>query len=320
MLTTTVRLVALSPPNSSVGDPVTDSLQGWQSDRLGRFTQRYYLNGDPTYLVRNGDLEGFDDPVAEPDQMVSVAVVPIGTYSQPIDPIVIAASELEALSRSAIEVPFDDGAINDDDPPTSRTAAPPDATAAPRLSTYPPEYAPPASPLPAFQPPIYPSPTYAARIVFAQLLSEVENPGRIVESQAQESEAAKGTPSGAPTDAPPSQAPVAQIASQNQLPSQNKAALAISEPPLWKRKRVQIGLAIAAAVLVATAIAAAISIANSSSGASRVGSPAVSQGQRLVHLAGGPLPRPIPISTDRAERAGKRHRRCPVQPTRRLVH
>ncbi len=115
-LTTTVRLVALSPPKSSVGDPVTESRQGWHSDGLGRFTQRYYLDGEPTYLVRNGEVESFDDPVPAPNPMVSIPVLPIGTYSRPIDPIVIAAVELDAPTTPATDAPVDDDSAVDSDP------------------------------------------------------------------------------------------------------------------------------------------------------------------------------------------------------------
>ena len=103
--------MALSPPNSSVGDPVTESRQGWHSDGLGRFEQRYYLDGQPTYLVRDGEVERFDDPVPAPNPMVSIPVLPIGTYSRRLDPIVIAEAELEAPTPPVAEAPVnDDGA------------------------------------------------------------------------------------------------------------------------------------------------------------------------------------------------------------------
>jgi hypothetical protein len=55
---------------------MSDALQGWQPDPYGRHELRYFSAGSPTYLVRDGGMEG-SDPVTDfgpPPPMVAVAV------------------------------------------------------------------------------------------------------------------------------------------------------------------------------------------------------------------------------------------------------
>lgn len=224
--------MALSlPPDQARADPENKRLQGWQPDGLGRFEQRYYLDGDATYLVRNGDVESFDEPIDElpnpepqPEPMVTIPVVPIGKFSRPVEPIVIPAAGLEPRNPPAIESP-------------EIVQLP--AAAAPRLSTYPPEYAPPPNSSPAYQSPIYASSTYTAQLVFAQLLSDVES-------------------------APPTAVPAVEPEVDPKPPVTETPP--VSEPPASNRSRVRLSIAIAAGVLVVAGVVAGVTAIVTSSG------------------------------------------------------
>ena len=54
---------------------VTQEQQGWQPDPFGRHQSRYFSAGRPTYLVRDGNVEG-SDPVEQ---------IPPQAYPRPVD-------------------------------------------------------------------------------------------------------------------------------------------------------------------------------------------------------------------------------------------
>src|SRR5579862_771113 len=43
----------------------TRGLQGWAADPFGLHAERYFSGGHPTKLVRDGNVEAFDDPPSD---------------------------------------------------------------------------------------------------------------------------------------------------------------------------------------------------------------------------------------------------------------
>jgi hypothetical protein len=51
------------------------SLEGWYTDPFGRHEARWMSQGTPTWQVKDGDVEGRDDPVAnEPYKVIPVRI------------------------------------------------------------------------------------------------------------------------------------------------------------------------------------------------------------------------------------------------------
>jgi hypothetical protein len=93
----------------------TEDLEGWCTDPFGRHEARWLSAGKPTKLVRDGDVESYDDPLDEAPSEVP----------QPIEPEVGASGgadlrragesgsgpmDLETLSLQMDEAAFEGGA------------------------------------------------------------------------------------------------------------------------------------------------------------------------------------------------------------------
>lgn len=61
-------------------------IQGWYPDPLGRHGERYFSVGSPTYLVRDGQVEGSDPPSPAERQQVFTSAAPPTYPSAPISP------------------------------------------------------------------------------------------------------------------------------------------------------------------------------------------------------------------------------------------
>lgn len=55
-----------------------ENLEGWFTDPFGRHEARWLSDGTPTSLVRDGDVEGHDDPPDEPPSRVPERIAPPG--------------------------------------------------------------------------------------------------------------------------------------------------------------------------------------------------------------------------------------------------
>ena len=55
-----------------------ENLEGWFTDPFERHEARWLSDGTPTSLVRDGDVEGHDDPPDEPPSRVPERIAPPG--------------------------------------------------------------------------------------------------------------------------------------------------------------------------------------------------------------------------------------------------
>jgi hypothetical protein len=90
-------------------------LEGWFTDPFGRHEARWLSDGTPTKLVRDGELESYDDP---PDEEPSVVPVRIDAHVAPDGGAdLIRAGDpdsrpinMESLSRQMNEAALEGGA------------------------------------------------------------------------------------------------------------------------------------------------------------------------------------------------------------------
>jgi hypothetical protein len=60
---------------------VDEVLEGWCTDPFGRHEARWISSGRPTFLVRDGNVESYDEPPDQEPSVVAERIVPVGSHN-----------------------------------------------------------------------------------------------------------------------------------------------------------------------------------------------------------------------------------------------